>query len=107
LATIGGVRQILLLNGAGAISVAPAAGTELWKHAWRGDGIVQPALTAEGDVLIGSGSGLGGAAVGVCRIAVAHGADGWTTEAQWTSAGLKSASCRGQPERCDLLGVAD
>jgi outer membrane protein assembly factor BamB len=30
-----------------------------------------------------------GAAVGVCRIAVAHGPDGWTTEARWTSAGLK------------------
>jgi outer membrane protein assembly factor BamB len=89
LATIGGVQQILLLNGAGAISVAPATGTELWKHAWPGDGIVQPALTADNDVLIGSGSGLGGAAVGVCRVTVAHGPDGWTTEARWTSAGLK------------------
>jgi outer membrane protein assembly factor BamB len=90
LATIGGVAQILLLNGAGAISVAPADGTLLWEHAWPGDGIVQPALTADGDVLIGTGSGIGaGAGMGVRRIAVAHGPGGWTTEERWTSAGLK------------------
>jgi outer membrane protein assembly factor BamB len=89
LATIDGVQQILLLNGAGVVSVAPATGTQLWKYPWRGDGIVQPALTADSDVLLGSGSGLGGAVVGVRRIAVAHGPDGWTTEERWTSAGLK------------------
>ena len=44
LATIDGVPQVLLLNGPGAISVAPADGAVLWKHAWPGDGIVQPAL---------------------------------------------------------------
>jgi outer membrane protein assembly factor BamB len=86
--TIDGVAQVLLLNGEGAISVAPADGTVLWKHAWEGDSIVQPALTANGDVLIGSGSGLG-SEVGVLRIAVAHGAAGWTTEERWTSIGLK------------------
>ncbi len=55
LVTIGGVPQVLLLSGEGAISVAPADGTVLWKHPWSaGAGIVQPALTADGDVLIGS-----------------------------------------------------
>lgn len=86
-ATIGGVQQILLLGGAGAISVAPADGALLWRYAWESDGIVQPALTAGGDVLIGSGSG--GADVGVRRIAVAHGPAGWTAQERWTSAGLK------------------
>ncbi len=86
--TIAGVAQVLLLNGEGAISVAPADGTLLWKHPWEGDSIVQPAVTANGDVLIGSGSGLG-SEVGVLRIAVAHGAGGWTAEERWTSIGLK------------------
>jgi outer membrane protein assembly factor BamB len=88
LATIDGVKQILLLNGAGAISVAPATGTQLWQYPWRGDGIVQPALTADGDVLIGTGSGLG-AGMGVRRLAVAQGPGGWTAEERWTSVGLK------------------
>jgi outer membrane protein assembly factor BamB len=89
LVTINGVAQILLLNGAGAISVAPADGTVLWQHLWPGDGIVQPAVTADGDVLLGSGSGFGGAKVGVRRIAAVHGPGGWTVEERWTSIGLK------------------
>jgi outer membrane protein assembly factor BamB len=52
LVTIDGVAQVLLLNGTGAISVAPADGKVLWEHKWPGDGIVQPALTADGDVLL-------------------------------------------------------
>jgi outer membrane protein assembly factor BamB len=88
LVTIDGVVQILLLNGAGAVSVAPADGTLLWEHGWNGDGIVQPGLTADGDVLLGSGSGMGNE-VGVRRLAVAQGPGGWTTEERWTSIGLK------------------
>jgi outer membrane protein assembly factor BamB len=88
LATIDGVTQILLLNGAGAMSVAPSDGAMLWEHEWPGDGIVQPALTADGDVLIGTGSGMG-AAAGVRRIAVAHEPGGWTAEERWTSIRLK------------------
>jgi outer membrane protein assembly factor BamB len=88
LATIDGVTQILLLNGAGAMSVAPSDGTMLWEHEWPGDGIVQPALIADGDILIGTGSGMG-AAAGVRRIAVAHGPGGWTPEERWTSIRLK------------------
>ncbi|MGH9462708.1 MAG: PQQ-binding-like beta-propeller repeat protein, partial [Vicinamibacteria bacterium] len=90
LATLDGVRHILLLNGTGVIGVAPADGTLLWEHRWGGDGIVQPAVTADGDVLIGTGSGMGaGDGMGVRRIAVAHGPDGWTAEERWTSIGLK------------------
>jgi outer membrane protein assembly factor BamB len=90
LATIDGVRQVLLLNGAGAISVAPADGKVLWEHKWPGDGIVQPAFTAEGDVLIGTATGMGeGAGIGMRRLAVAQGPDGWTVQEQWTTNGLK------------------
>jgi outer membrane protein assembly factor BamB/uncharacterized membrane protein YhaH (DUF805 family) len=87
LATIGGVTQVLLLNNEGVTSVAPNDGTVLWKHAWDGDGIVQPAITADGDVLLSSGSGMG-SQVGVRRLAVEHGAGGWTAKERWTSTEL-------------------
>jgi outer membrane protein assembly factor BamB len=90
LAMIDGVAQILLLSGGGVTSVAPADGTLLWEHQWRdGDGsIVQPALTAGGDVLIAAIDGTA-SGVGTRRMAVAHGAGGWTVEERWTSTGLK------------------
>ncbi len=84
LATIGGVDQILLLSAAGVTSVAPADGTLLWKHLWKGYPIVQPAMTADGDVLISVSDDSG-----TRRLAVAHGSGGWTAEERWTSAGLK------------------
>jgi outer membrane protein assembly factor BamB len=86
LVTIGGVQQVLQLSGAGLTSVA-TSGTLLWEYAWPGNTIVQPALTAEGDVLISTGGAAG--AEGTRRIAVAHGSGGWTVEERWTSNGLK------------------
>jgi outer membrane protein assembly factor BamB len=84
LVTIDGVAQILLLSEAGATSVAPADGKRLWEHPWGGYPIVQPAMTADGDVLIAA-SGQSGTR----RIAAAHGPGGWTVEERWTSIGLK------------------
>jgi len=90
LATIDGVRQILLLNGAGAISVTPEDGKALWEHKWPGDGIVQPGLTAEGDVLIGTATGMGeGAGIGMRRVSLGRGDRGWTVQERWTTTGLK------------------
>jgi len=86
-ATIDGVPQILLLNGEGAVSVAPADGALLWKHEWNIDGIVQPSVIGGSDVLIGSGSGLSES--GIRRVAVTHGPGGWGVEERWTSNGLK------------------
>jgi outer membrane protein assembly factor BamB len=88
LATIAGVPQIVFLNGEGAMGLSPGDGAPLWSHAWKSDGIVQPAITADGDVLIGSGSGLG-VEVGVRRVAVAHGPGGWTAIERWTTNRLK------------------
>ena len=88
LLTIDGVAQIVLVNGPGAIGVAPADGTVLWKHEWAGDSIVQPAVIAGGDLLIGSGSGLADK-TGMLRVTVAHGPGGWIVKERWTSAGLK------------------
>jgi outer membrane protein assembly factor BamB len=87
LLTIDGVEQILLLSEAGATSVAPADGTLLWEHPWPGVPIVQPALTADGDVLISTAGASG--AIGTRRIAVARGPGGWTIEERWTSNRLK------------------
>jgi outer membrane protein assembly factor BamB len=84
LVTIDGIAQVLLVSGAGATSVAPGDGKRLWEHAWRGFPIVQPALTADGDVLIAAGG-----ESGIRRITVAHGPGGWTVEKRWGSAGLK------------------
>ncbi len=86
--TLQGVRQLLILTGGGATSLAPADGAVLWQHEWLavlgGARIVQPVVTAAGDVLIGTGLGQG-----LRSLAVEHDAGGWHTEARWTSKRLK------------------
>jgi outer membrane protein assembly factor BamB len=86
--TIRGVPQILLLNGGGVTSVAPADGRKLWEMTVTTSGmsapIVQPGLTPDGDVLVSDGT-----ASGMTRVAVAQGPNGWTAEPRWTSTGLK------------------
>jgi hypothetical protein len=88
LSTIGGVAQIVLVNGPGVIGVAPSDGTVLWKYEWGGDSIVQPAVLAGGGLLIGSGSGLAGN-TGMLRVTVAHEPGGWVVKERWMSTGLK------------------
>jgi outer membrane protein assembly factor BamB len=86
--TIDGVPQVLLLRGSRTISVAPADGKLLWEHQWDpGVSIVQPALAANGDLLITVGDAMGGN--GMRRLAVKHGPGGWAAEERWTSRGLK------------------
>jgi outer membrane protein assembly factor BamB len=88
LLTLGGVEQIVLMSSLGATGISLADGTQLWKYSWPSDTrIMQPALTADGDVLMSGGDAMGG--VGIRRIAVARGSAGWTTEERWTSPGLK------------------
>ncbi|MCM3873533.1 MAG: PQQ-like beta-propeller repeat protein [Pyrinomonadaceae bacterium] len=84
LLTIRGIQQIVLLNGTGATSVAPTDGKRLWEHPLpAGTRIVQPALTADGDVLLHDGDGNG-----MRRVAVAPGPGGWTVEERWNSYGV-------------------
>jgi outer membrane protein assembly factor BamB len=87
LATIDGVAQVLLLSPPGIVSLAPSDGTLLWQHKWDGGAITQPAMTADGDILINAMSMTGGQ--GVRRLKVAHGSGEWTVEERWTSNGLK------------------
>jgi outer membrane protein assembly factor BamB len=85
LLTIDGVKQILLMSGIGATSIAPADGKLIWEYPWpRETRIVQPALTDDGDVLISAGG-----RKGMRRIAVGLGAEGWKIEERWTSSRLR------------------
>jgi outer membrane protein assembly factor BamB len=84
LMTIDGVRQVVHMSGTGLTSVTPEDGKQLWQHAWKGYPIVQPSQTADGGILI-----VANESSGTRRLAVAHGAGGWSVEARWTSNGLK------------------
>jgi outer membrane protein assembly factor BamB len=95
-ATIDGVVQILLLGGPGAISVAPADGAVLWTHEWEPGPIIQPAVMADGDILVNAIAATGG--IGTRRLHVTRGPGGpsassgpgaWNIEERWTSNGLK------------------
>ena len=86
-ATIAGVDQVVLLGGPGAISVSPADGSLLWKHEWSPGAIVQPALTADGDILVNAIASTGG--TGTRRLAVTHASGEWSVQERWTSIGLK------------------
>jgi outer membrane protein assembly factor BamB len=88
LVTVGDVPQILLLRGSRTIAISPADGSLLWEHVWLpGAGIVQPALTADGDLLIATGDAMGG--LGIRRVRVVQTGEGWQAQEQWTSRGLK------------------
>jgi len=84
LATIDGVPQVLVSSEAGLTSVALTSGALLWEHPWVGYPIVQPALTADGDVLLAVSD-----SSGIRRLAATHGPAGWTVAERWTSNGLK------------------
>jgi hypothetical protein len=79
-----GVEQLVFLSGEGASGIALEDGATLWHHPWSGEPIVQPARTADGDLLLNAGN-----QGGVLRLDVAHGADGWTANELWTSMRLK------------------
>ena len=90
LATIDGVRQIVMITGDGAFSLEPETGDLLWKHDWPMDGdgsrVLQPAILEGGEgILIGTSLGFG-----TRRIAVSSdGAGAWIVDEEWTSQGLK------------------
>jgi outer membrane protein assembly factor BamB len=87
LVTIDGVPQILQLRAGGATSVAPATGAVLWRHEFPGGAIVQPAITADGNILINSIVPTGGQ--GIRRLAITHKSGEWMVNERWTSTGLK------------------
>ena len=80
----GGDTQILHLSGSGLASVSALDGKVLWEHAWKGYPIVQPAVSAEGDVFISVNE-----KDGIRRLSLTHSDAGWTVQTRWTSPGLK------------------
>jgi outer membrane protein assembly factor BamB len=88
LVTIQGVEQVVLLSEAGATGVAPADGHVLWEHPLHGSPILQPVLTADGDLLIHVLSTDGGE--GIRRLAVRQESNVWTATERWTSDALKT-----------------
>lgn len=85
--TIDDVDQVLLLGANGATSVAPADGEVLWRHLWDGGAIVQPAVIADGDIVINAITFTGG--TGTRRLSVTAESGEWNVEEVWTSRGLK------------------
>src|ERR1019366_9539985 len=71
----------------GATSVALADGALLWEHKWEGYPIVQPAVTADGDVLMSVTDSSGIRRISIARDIAHEGA--WTVKERWTSMGLK------------------
>jgi outer membrane protein assembly factor BamB len=86
--TIDGVSQIILLDAKGATSVSPTTGARLWDVTVTTGGmaapIVQPAMTADGDVLISAGD-----TSGLHRFTVANSAGSWSATSRWSTNGLK------------------
>ena len=84
LLVVDGVKQILFQNDTGTSSIEPSDGKLIWEHPWPGLPIVQPTLTADGDVLVSAGE-----KSGVRRITVSQESDGLAVKERWTSARLK------------------
>ena len=57
LVTLGGVRQVVFVHGEGITGVALSDGAVLWTNAWKGYRVVQPAMTADGDLLFNGQGG--------------------------------------------------
>jgi len=80
--TIDGISQVLLMRGHRLTSVAPDNGKILWEYPLPpAESIVQPALTADGDLFISYGDPM----VGLRRLAVTRGPGGWTVKERWSS----------------------
>jgi outer membrane protein assembly factor BamB len=84
LITIDGVSQVLLMSQAGALSVEPTSGKQLWKYEWPLiDRILQPAVISEGELL------LAGEGNGISRIKVTHNQSEWYVNEVWKSDQMK------------------
>jgi outer membrane protein assembly factor BamB len=87
LSRIAGVEQLLVTSDQGLTAFDPATGKVLWDHRWVGrEGLArctQPAVLDDGDVLLGTGFG-----VGTRRLHLRKKADGWSDEEVWTTKAL-------------------
>ncbi|MDY7091630.1 MAG: PQQ-binding-like beta-propeller repeat protein [Acidobacteriota bacterium] len=87
LATLHGVRQLLIVTGDGVTSLAPADGSVLWRHEWPAGGgarVTQPWVLEDDTVLVGTSFGLG-----TRRLAPTKDAGSWSVAEVWTTRRLK------------------
>jgi len=83
-----GMRQIAILNRGGVAAHEPADGQVLWSFPWEnstGTNCSQPLVTAEGQVLLTSGYGLGATLLEVLRRD-----ETWMAQPRWHSRDLKT-----------------
>jgi len=81
LATIGGVRQILVYDADGVGGYDVGSGRELWHFPWENgtrNNIVQPIVREDGSVFVS-----GGYSAGSALVEVEHKEDAWETRARW------------------------
>jgi outer membrane protein assembly factor BamB len=81
--TIAGVPQVVMLGEPGATSFSPIDGKVLWEHKWDGTPILQPAMTANGDLLIAVSE-----SSGTRSLSVTNASGTWSVSERWTSEGL-------------------
>ncbi|MBL8176168.1 MAG: PQQ-like beta-propeller repeat protein [Bryobacterales bacterium] len=87
LLTVGGEKHAVFLSGKGASGLDPKDGKVLWTHQWEGAAILQPAVLADGSLLMATGDIMGGA--GTRRLALKKEGESWKAEEVWTSRGMK------------------
>ena len=95
LATIDGVRQIVVLNHHSVAGHDAATGAPLWEHSWpatrysaarsRNPKVTQPIVWNDGRVFLTSSYG-----VGCALLQVTRDGDVWTTQVEWDNLNLKS-----------------
>lgn len=84
LVQIEGIWQILFQNAAGTHGVLPDKGMRLWSYPWVGCPIVQPTMTADGEILVNAGD-----RNGIRCIAVSRSGEEWMVQERWRSNRLK------------------
>ncbi len=86
-ATLGGVRQIVVLNFSSIAGHDPASGRVLWSHPWRRDApsVAAPLVISENRVLLSAGYGVGSRLLEVSRDG-----DAVTQSLVWESTRLKA-----------------
>ena len=81
------VEQLLLATNDGLHAFDPLSGQILWEHSWPvlgGARVVQPLLSDDGGILLGTSFGMG-----TRRLDVRRGPAGWEARDVWTSPRLK------------------
>ncbi len=78
---IDGIPQVVMMGQTATVSLNPQNGTQYWEYKWSpGTRIVQPALTANGDILLTAGE-----KKGMCRITVSNTGDKWDIKEHWST----------------------